>query len=254
MTDTPRVPVLRRQVSATLFVPFVIGAGIMAIVVLAVATRAGYIPNFLNISFLNPPYEQAAAVYPSQEMGGFDKPVINIYPTKPTDVTVQFKNYNGLTAAYPDYRNGWSVTALPTGQLVDNFTGREYNYLFWEGKAIIPQSFDLATGFVVPRDSTSDFLQNKLRALGLTPKEYNEFIVYWMPRMIANNYNLVHFATQAEYADQVPLDITPKPDSILRVFIVFKGLNKPVSVRPQNFPGFIRNGFSVVEWGGTEVK
>ena len=42
-------------------------------------------------------------------------------------------------------------------------------------------------------------------------------------------------------------------DSLLRVFMAWKGLDKPVEVEPQELPGFERSGFTVVEWGGTEI-
>ncbi len=88
----------------------------------------------------------------------------------------------------------------------------------------------------------------------MTPKEYNEFIVYWAPQMIDNTYNLIHFATKSEYDDRAVLDITPKPDSLLRVFLTFKQLNNKIDIKPQEIKTFERKGFSVVEWGGTELK
>jgi len=97
------------------------------------------------------------------------------------------------------------------------------------------------------------FLQETLSRLGLTPKEYNEFIVYWYPKMKDNTYNLIHFA-EKEYTNIAPLTIIPKPDSLLRVFMVFKPLDKAVEVKPQEIKPFVRNGFTVVEWGGTELS
>jgi hypothetical protein len=64
---------------------------------------------------------------------------------------------------------------------------------------------------------------------------------------------LIHFAGK-EYYDIAPLEITPKPDSMLRVFMVYKPLDDYVEVKPQVFEKFQRKGFSVVEWGGMEYK
>ncbi|MCX6713336.1 MAG: hypothetical protein NTY66_03975, partial [Candidatus Vogelbacteria bacterium] len=100
---------------------------------------------------------------------------------------------------------------------------------------------------------TREFLHDSLIKMGLTPKEYNEFIVFWYPKMQKNAYNLIHFAGD-EYTDNARLEITPKPDSIQRVFMVWKGLDNPISVKPQEIKPFTRKGFSVVEWGGEEVK
>jgi len=69
-----------------------------------------------------------------------------------------------------------------------------------------------------------------------------------------NKYNLIHFSEKL-YDEKVKMDIVPKPDSVLRVFMAYKPLKEKVEVRPQTFfKGFERKGFSVVEWGGTVVK
>lgn len=36
--------------------------------------------------------------------------------------------------------------------------------------------------------------------------------------------------------------------------MAFRSLEKPIEVKPQEFQPFERNCFTVVEWGGTEVK
>jgi len=87
----------------------------------------------------------------------------------------------------------------------------------------------------------------------LTPREYNEFIVYWYPLMKDNKYNLIHFAGE-QYTNTAPLEITPKPDSILRVFMVFKWLDEKIEIEEQKLENFERKWFSVVEWWGTVIK
>ena len=183
-----------------------------------------------------------------------DKPVIYLYPTKVETVTVRLDYSGKLVSTYPDYdiSNGWRVIAKPDGNLTNLVDDREYSYLFWEGNSQADFSnFD--TGFVIKGSDTKEFLQSKLSYLGLTPKEYNEMIVYWLPKMEHNNYNLIRFAGK-EYTDSAKLSISPEPDSILRVFMVYKPLDKPVVIKPQKLQTFERNGFSVIEWGGTEIK
>ena len=68
-----------------------------------------------------------------------------------------------------------------------------------------------------------------------------------------NEYNLISFQSEA-YTDNVELDISPEPDSVLRVFMAYKALDGYVEVEQQSFENFERNGFTVVEWGGVEVK
>ncbi len=179
------------------------------------------------------------------------KPVIYLYPEEKTEVAVKLDYDGELTATYPDYRNGWQVMAMPDGTLYDRFDGREYSYLFWEGTC--PGAYDLSKGFVVKGEDTKDFLQEKLAFLGLTPREYNEFIVYWMPLMQDHPYNLISFQREA-YTDLARLDISSAPDSILRVFMAYQPLDEPIEMEPQQLEPFIRTGFTVVEWGGAQIN
>ena len=177
------------------------------------------------------------------------KPVIYLYPEEATEVTVEL-DFNGtLTSVYPAYENGWRVTAQPDGTLKD-VSGREYYCLFWEGETEV--RYDLSAGFCVAGADTAAFLEDALRQLGLADKEANEFIIYWLPRMEGNAYNLISFQ-QELYTDNAVLTIDPAPDSLLRVFMAWKGLDKPVEVEPQELNGFERVGFTVVEWGGVEM-
>ncbi len=182
------------------------------------------------------------------------KPVIYLYPTKKESVIVQLIYDGNLIITYPPYNNkinGWSVTAYPDGRIID-VDSKEYSYIFWEGIPHTPIKYDFSKGFVVKGEDVVEFLQNTLSKMGLSPKEYNEFIVYWYPKMKQNKYNLVHFAG-AEYDNVAKLKITPHPDSILRVFMAFKAINEMINIEPQEIKSFHRSGFAVVEWGGTEI-
>ena len=177
------------------------------------------------------------------------KPVIYLYPTSEQQVKVQF-NYDGkLTCTYPEYNGGWDVIAQPDGTLTNIADNREYSYLYWEG--ITDTELDMSRGFVVKGEDTEKFLQEKLAYMGLIPREYNEFIVYWLPILQENKYNFISFAGN-DYEDLAQLKITPEPDSILRVMMIYKSLEKPIQVEEQELKPFIREGFTVVEWGGTE--
>ena len=179
-----------------------------------------------------------------------EKPVIYLYPEQKTAVSVSLDYAGTLTATYPAYENGWHITAEPDGTLYDE-AGNEYSYLFWEGED--KTDYDFSKGFCVAGVDTADFLRETLAEIGLTPKEYNEFIVYWLPKMEDNSYNLISFQSEA-YTDAAKLDIDPTPDSLLRVFMAWKPLSKPQTIEPQTFTPFARDGFTVVEWGGCEVK
>ena len=180
-----------------------------------------------------------------------DKPVIYLYPEVQTDVDVKL-DYNGeLICTYPEYDDGWSVTAMPDGTLIDKKNGKEYSYLFWEGNSKL--DYDSSRGYVVKGEDTAKFLQETLSKMGLTPKEYNEFIVYWLPKMQNNKYNFITFQNEA-YTDSAKLTVTPEPDSVLRIFMTFEAIDKPFDIEPPDIVPFERKGFCLIEWGGTEIK
>ena len=179
----------------------------------------------------------------------YRKPIIYLYPEETTDVFVEVDC--DLTATYPNYGDGWKVTAEPDGTLTNHADGREYSYLFWEGEGY--GEMDFSEGFVVKGEDTVSFLQDKLSEMGMIPREYNEFIVYWLPYLQDNTYNLISFQWE-NYDESAKLNITPEPDNMLRVFMAFKAIEEPIEVPEQKLPVLERDGFTVVEWGGTEVK
>lgn len=198
--------------------------------------------------------ECAVKYYENPNMLTDEKPVIYLYPEDVQQTRISLDYKGTFVATYPAYENGWQVTAYPNGKLVNSADGKEYSYLFWEGAPERESEYDWNEGFVVAGEDTASFLQEKLSRIGLVPKEYNEFIVYWMPRMQGNKYNLVRFASKEEYADYAQLTIEPEPDSILRVFMAYKALDEWQEVHPQHIQPFERRGFTVVEWGGVEIR
>lgn len=179
------------------------------------------------------------------------KPVIYLYPEEETQVSVSLDFDGELTSTYPAYGDGWTVDAFPDGTLTDPATGRQYYCLFWEG--VSHTEYDFSTGFCVAGENTADFLENALADLGLTEQEANEFIIYWLPKMEHNPYNLISFQTEA-YTDSAALTIHPAPDTLIRVFMAWQGLDQPVEVASQTLTAPERTGFTAVEWGGAEIS
>jgi len=181
-----------------------------------------------------------------------EKPIIYIYPEQETKVTVKVGKPNNLTHTYPKYDNGWEVIAKPNGDLVDCKTGRNLYALYWEGINTVEHNME--EGFVVKGEDTIKFLEEKLEILGLNEREANEFIIYWLPKLENNKYNFIRFQTEEEINSNMPLEITPKPDTVIRVVMEFKSLEEPIKVQEQKLETPKRNGYTVVEWGGTEIK
>ena len=182
----------------------------------------------------------------------YDKPIIYLYPEKDTVCTVRLDVSGSITCSYPQYtENGWSnFTAKPDGTLIFP-DGGEYYALYWEGMGIT--ELDMSKGFCVEGSDTAAFLSDILPKLGLNAKEANEFIIYWLPRMQDNAYNLISFQSDA-YTNNAKLTVTPEPDTVIRVFMAYRSLENQVDIEPQKIETPQRNGFTVVEWGGTEIK
>lgn len=184
------------------------------------------------------------------EPGVAYKPVIYLYPEVPTEVSVKLSLDGNLTCTYPSYENGWTVTAHPDGTLTDA-NGQTYNYLYWEGET--NAQYDFSKGFCVRGEDTATFLEYALAKLGLTRREANEFIVFWLPMMQDNRYNIIAFQNTA-YTDSAKLEIIPSPDTLIRVFMAWQASEIYVNIPEQELPAPNRDGFTVVEWGGTEIK
>ena len=179
------------------------------------------------------------------------KPIIYLYPEEPTTVSVKVTLSGELTCTYPSHgEEGWqNFTAYPDGTLISP-DGKEYYALYWEGVQNV--TWDFSQGWCVRGEDTAEFLEWALAQQGLTPREANEFIVYWLPLMQENPYNVISFQTTA-YTDAAALEISPAPDSLLRVFMAYYASDVAVDIAPQTFEGFTREGFTVVEWGGSNV-
>lgn len=178
------------------------------------------------------------------------KPVIYLYPEEKTDVSVKLDLDGKLTCTYPEYKDGWEVTASPDGTLTDK-DGKIYSYLYWEGD--IYANYDLSQGFCIKGEDTADFLEYALEKLGLTRREANEFIVYWLPLMQNNPYNVISFQTNA-YTDVAKLSVNPSPDTLIRIFMTWQASESYIKLSEQQLLTPTRDGFVVVEWGGTEIR
>lgn len=178
------------------------------------------------------------------------KPIIYIYPKQEQNVKVTLGSSDKLLVSYPVYNNGWNVLAKPDGTLIDNKTNRELYSLYYEAKNNI--NFKIENeGFVISKDEIIPFLEEKLEILGLNPKEQEEFIIYWLPILQKNNYTYIRFATNEEINNNMSLQVEPSPDTMIRVLMIFKGLEEKINVKEQPLQKVTRNGYTVVEWGAT---
>ena len=184
-------------------------------------------------------------VHAGAEMG---KPVVYLYPEETMQVFVDVEPTGGISISDPEIGDGWNVVATPSGRLYDFGSGKVFPYLFWEGFAddfVTPEE-----GFVMARDEVSGFFDEKLEVLGLNKVEIADFKEFWMDYFQDDPYYFVTFVDQAELDRYAPLTVSPEPDSLIRVFFDYRGLEAPVRVEEQELEAVEREGFAVVEWGG----
>lgn len=88
------------------------------------------------------------------------------------------------------------------------------------------------SGFIVEKDNIAEFLEYKLKVLGLNYKEREEFIIYWLPKLRESKYNYIYFEYK-NVNDIYNIEINPKPDTFIRVLMEYKPLNKKINIKEQ---------------------
>lgn len=190
------------------------------------------------------------------------KPAVYLYPEKVSDINVEVSAVGGLINTLPVYPgNGWNVTAHPDGQL--SYQGVNMDYLYYESR--VPDEIVKRPdqGWVVPAFAEASagkeggvrrLLGEELPMLGLNSKESSQFIDYWTKVLPNSKYYFIGIIPQSSIEQMSQLNITPKPDSTLRVTLYFEALDIPISVVAPRVEPVQRRGFTVVEWGGVFKK
>ncbi|MBC7864709.1 MAG: hypothetical protein IAF38_17175, partial [Bacteroidia bacterium] len=160
-----------------------------------------------------------------------------------------------LDFTYPKYENGWKFTADSTG--IISMNNKKYPYLYWDGPTNVPtDKINWQEGFVVSKENLINFFEEKLSAMGLNSKEIADYITFWCPIMNTNKKNYIHFVFNEEYNKFAKLTVTPKPDNLFRVYMIWSKADEKInsSLTEQKILSFKRTGFTVLEWGGAETK
>jgi hypothetical protein len=180
--------------------------------------------------------------------GGCAKPVIYLYPQQKQQVSVKVGAQ--VVNSAPAYVSGWeNVTAAPDGKLT--YQGKAYDSLFWDGygSGAYPQ---INSGTIVKTADASNIVRQQLAAQGLNNHEIADFMAYWQSKLAAvkQPYTRLTWFNTGQMNNLAPLQISPKPQTLVRVFLDFEGVSKPYSLKPQNLRAPARQGFTAVEWGG----
>ncbi|KAG1741920.1 hypothetical protein EDD22DRAFT_973268 [Suillus occidentalis] len=232
------------------------------------------------------------------------KPVIYLYSPSDIDVSVKLSLIPewSLSVIYPvvaiedhGQRLEWNVRTNQDGSLTEHNSGLDVSYLFWEAKAnleafppspaskpqLVPvdtfnpitSSLDDMDSVVIPVGKVAVYLDKSLKALGLHTEARTSFITYWLPSFLKHQHIALRFVPQAAYERAASLSISPQPDVVTRVFMLFRGIPKEhlgdwanAQMQAKRDVGWwvdvvgvdpARAGdltlFRVLEWGGTEV-
>lgn len=208
--------------------------------------------------------------------GGCGKPVVYLYPTEPTDISLKFIEPMHLETQIPNYANGWKVKAYPDGKIVDlqpEMTNcaaigsafgseyakeacnkNEYPYIYWSGETHTKNYPQIDKGWIVSSGEVEGLLKTKLTEIGLNQKEQNDMLEYWLPQIEkkAAPFYRISLLQNDELNKLFPMAVTPRPNSVIRVFLDFLPLAAAgeITVTPQTIKSYERAGFTLVEWGG----
>lgn len=183
---------------------------------------------------------------------GVHKPVIYLYPKEECEINVGLNIQDAkFTFIYPPFDDNynWTVTGRPSGEIIHH--GKSLRYLFWEADGY--NNIDISKGFSLHKSEVISFFEEKLTQFKLNDTEISDFITYWAPIVMKHEFVLVSFQFET-YDQQFQLQISPKPDNLIRVFAVFYPLSEKLNVEPQVIPNFQRDGFTVIEWGGSIIE
>jgi len=179
--------------------------------------------------------------------GGCGKPVIYLYPTHTESVNVSIgANINKSSPIYGT--NGWfDIIAHPNGQL--EYRNTPYSSLYWEGMGdgVYPA---ITEGTIVKSADKITVIKQQLKQQGLNNQEISDFLNFWAPKLPNTPYIRITWFDTQQLNQLAPLFISPKPETLIRVFLDFQGLDMPYSLPKQTFTSPTRIGFTVVEWGG----
>ena len=178
-----------------------------------------------------------------------DKPNIYLYPPKPEQIKVAliFSKGGKVTKSDPEYKNGWSVYVKPDGTY--DYDLKQYSYLFYEADAYAKA--DSLVGYVVNKGDLEGFFRKNMAELGFIDHEINDFTDYWIPLLDKNEKYEIKVLLDEKFGEYVKLDIAPKPDKVLRLIYIIRGVDKnaDIKLKPPLIKKLVRKGFTVVEWG-----
>lgn len=178
-----------------------------------------------------------------------EKPAIYIYPEENDrfQVKLSLKNGTKITESTPEYKSGWDASVEKSGKI-----DGKYDYLFYE--ASIKKIPDIPCGYCISQGNLKNELDELLMEIGLNEQETDEFLDYWLNRLQDYKYYKIFPVVNRQLEDYVELEITPPAKTSLRVWFFFQGCDKPEELPSPHIDKFVREGTTVIEWGGVMLN
>lgn len=175
------------------------------------------------------------------------KPAVYLYPEEDSQIFVK-ANINGkMIADIPEYNGGWNVFVTKEG-LIEN----QFDYLFYEAdlrKIEIPKE-----GWIVKYEDLDSWFEINLEKLGLNEKEKFQFKEYWLNELEKSNYYEIKLLSEDFLNKNMDLIVVPTPDTEIRLNFLFRPIKEIYEIENPEIVTPIREGFTLVEWGGIVLK
>ncbi|KZV81184.1 hypothetical protein EXIGLDRAFT_686285 [Exidia glandulosa HHB12029] len=268
-------------------------------------TWNGYRPRSDDrIMDLDPPMEDGdELIAMGVQLGG--KPVICLMPPQGQTLSASVQlslvpewSFSAIYPVAPVSAKGntspeavtWDVDVRSDGTLFDKRTASDVAYLYWEAttNALRPRSPPLDDavesfnpGYAVLTHSNAvlldiadvpSYIDKALDAMTLHTEARTSFITYWLPAMLKHKHIALRFLPQSVYEPAAPMRVTPTPDIVTRVFMLFRGVDAEdvdewrvhaSKSAPETWKDVVgidevkardTSLFRALEWGGMEVK
>jgi hypothetical protein len=173
------------------------------------------------------------------------KPNIYLYPEEQIelDVHISFPHGGQIAASEPPYGDGWRLVVEPSGLI-----NEEYEFLFYE--SFQPDYGQYDSGWVLAREKLETFFRNNMAQTSFNEAEIDDFIEYWMPRLIEYPYYAIYPQYNEQLAEMIKLEFSVEPQSLIRLIYSVRGLeSNNLTIQEPTIPSFAREGFTVTEWG-----
>jgi hypothetical protein len=178
------------------------------------------------------------------------EPLIYIYGNSGIRVNLKLCSNLVHRASWPEYGDGWEIQLLGNGLMWDLKSSKKVGSLFWEGFAgPIPP---LKHGWMVTPSEVTPLLRKILPLYGLNYRESAAFIKYWSKVLTQAPFYRIEIIPSQWLEEICPLEITPKPEQLLRVYLRAYPKLEFEQITPPPLPSkpSSRPSYTVVEWGG----